>query len=418
MQRDLFNIQQLDEETIGLFYKGQQLITLEKIDSDVGDDYIGTLDVDVSQLKDTMRTLSFMASKLKPDLIELEIPDTKVFEYQPYICEQIYQTGTTDYFRAGFVPSSYDDNDVLNFSTLITEIRDKKITPQLRKDFEKFCEITELRWYSANARINNAMAQVSSFHPITLGDGKLLLFPSKRARTPMVQLRQRPFKVYQGPVNKEGRIITLQDGTSLIPISRYSEGMHKGMFHGTDILGEEAEKYNLYCGTFYYWEPESEVYLSVKKDRMFYAVNKIGAAYQLLQHKDQTSTEVVEELEQELKNSAHSYVWEVINFGIKNYRKRRPVTDADIEQLIKYSLDEPNTLPLTEDLRNPKTGEYVNEVYAVDDELDQPLCIAAKELGYDVIVLGRCAGLRRTVTEILDTRSRSDSLKSLAWTVA
>lgn len=54
-----------------------------------------------------------------------------------------------------------------------------------------------------------------------------------------------------------------------------------------------------------------------------------------------------------------------------------------------------------------KFGTYIgSEIYAELDELDHILCIHARQLGFDTILLQREPGEHRVVTVILDTRSQ------------
>jgi len=55
--------------------------------------------------------------------------------------------------------------------------------------------------------------------------------------------------------------------------------------------------------------------------------------------------------------------------------------------------------PTVKSIREITAGEH--------DYLDQPLCIAAKKVGIDTIILQREIGNRRVITEIIDMRDRS-----------
>ena len=59
-------------------------------------------------------------------------------------------------------------------------------------------------------------------------------------------------------------------------------------------------------------------------------------------------------------------------------------------------------------------GSYLG-LYAFEDKLDQPLCIAAREQGLDVVILTHMVGRFQVVTEVLDTRSREKSFASLVY---
>lgn len=46
-------------------------------------------------------------------------------------------------------------------------------------------------------------------------------------------------------------------------------------------------------------------------------------------------------------------------------------------------------------------------LYAEEDELDQPLCRMASKLCYDIVILTHMVGSHQVVTEVLDTRNNS-----------
>lgn len=148
----------------------------------------------------------------------------------------------------------------------------------------------------------------------------------------------------------------------MIPVMRYQNESGTLFFNNS-----EDQEYNNFCGTFYYFEPESEIYLL--SDNVLIARNKIHAAAILGFSED----EIVEIL---FRNSEDP---------------------LDLE-LIRSFMDG-NNVPL--------------ENYAMEDPLDQPICARAKDQNYKVIVLTEMVGTNRYVTEILDTRIRAESFKNL-----
>ncbi|CAK7995034.1 Hypothetical protein POVR1_LOCUS552 [uncultured virus] len=61
---------------------------------------------------------------------------------------------------------------------------------------------------------------------------------------------------------------------------------------------------------------------------------------------------------------------------------------------------------------------YIGEIgkmYAIEDDFDQPICKIAHAKGIDIVTLTHMVGSHQVVTEILDTRDRSDSFKSLIY---
>jgi hypothetical protein len=67
-------------------------------------------------------------------------------------------------------------------------------------------------------------------------------------------------------------------------------------------------------------------------------------------------------------------------------------------------------------LQVPIYSGMILGLYAQEDNFDQPLCILGKEIGYDIIILTRMVGAKQIVIEVLDTRSREESLQNLIFT--
>lgn len=60
----------------------------------------------------------------------------------------------------------------------------------------------------------------------------------------------------------------------------------------------------------------------------------------------------------------------------------------------------------------PPVKFYVGEqlkLRADEDDFDQPICLAGKKKDIDIIILTHIVGSRQVVTEVLDTKDRSDS---------
>ena len=55
--------------------------------------------------------------------------------------------------------------------------------------------------------------------------------------------------------------------------------------------------------------------------------------------------------------------------------------------------------------------------YAAEDELDQVIAKGLEYWGYQVVILGRMAGRYRVVSEVLDVRTREQSLSNLYWSI-
>jgi hypothetical protein len=56
---------------------------------------------------------------------------------------------------------------------------------------------------------------------------------------------------------------------------------------------------------------------------------------------------------------------------------------------------------------------FNDSLIAIEDFLDQPLCVLARELGFEVVLLTTMTGNSRIVAEVLDARSREESFDSV-----
>lgn len=165
----------------------------------------------------------------------------------------------------------------------------------------------------------------------------------------------------------------------IAPVTRYALGMSKGLYYSDDTLPVDI------CGTSYYMEPKSTTLLAYKTSLK--AFNKTNACRKL-----GVRTEAYSEIEDHI--------------------------EGDLPLDLMMTPEETGN----EDGANlPPVPHYAAEylgLYAAEDHLDQPLCIAARNAGYDIVVLENMVGSFQIVTEVLDTRSREDSFKSLVYIIA
>lgn len=183
-----------------------------------------------------------------------------------------------------------------------------------------------------------------------------------------------------------------------IPVTRYAAGMKRGLFNAE---GGEKE----YCGTFYYYEPESTTLLIYGTGHVSF--NKYRAMLEI----DANNPIIYTYYENLILNM---YTGGLIPGDLMLtpleahdiYRKKYPMEDD------YWSSDKVAILPQDKHY----AGEYLG-LYAVEDKLDQPLCIACNKKGYDIIVLTNMPGSHQTVVEVLDTRSREESFKNLIYIV-
>jgi hypothetical protein len=171
-----------------------------------------------------------------------------------------------------------------------------------------------------------------------------------------------------------------------IPVTRYAKGMSKGLYYDENEDKDSAK----FCGTFYYLEEESSTYLLVQPTRYMVAFNKTDAMMKLGEDVEDASPTILKHIKGELPQDLIM----------------TPQEAASVEG---------RHIPDTTNL--PPTPHYAGAMllYATEDEYDQPLCVAASKKGIDVIILTHMVGSFKVVSEVLDTRDRKDSFKSLVY---
>lgn len=265
---------------------------------------------------------------------------------------------------------------------------------------------------------------------------------SKRPRTNMLMFRT-PGSV---TIHKD----EIKDGYykewKVIPVTRYAKGMSKGLFY--------SEEESSFCGTFYYYEPESSTYLTY--NRMLTARNKTDAARLLAKGLGISLGGFYKKYGPEIINSAYDIDIQDTYLSDEMIEKRFYdlfYTNRDRDVLLKNYLTNNPRNKLPEDLiLSPSeliklypqifiysdrinthlserrleelaikihTKRYMGvflDLYAKEDLYDQLICRAGKDAGYDLILLTHMVGSHQVVSEILDTRDRNISFDSLIFT--
>lgn len=104
-----------------------------------------------------------------------------------------------------------------------------------------------------------------------------LLYASNRPKTDMSLFRtvfNRTVRREDIEVGAAGWSFAVIEGEIqyLIPVTRYATGMPKGLYYAEDpVEGEE------YCGTFFYYEPESTTFLSYSTRADFFNKSQCSA---------------------------------------------------------------------------------------------------------------------------------------------
>lgn len=167
-----------------------------------------------------------------------------------------------------------------------------------------------------------------------------------------------------------------------IPVTRYAEGMTRSLFYG------KAKEDCNFCGTFYYYETESTTLLAYRKS--FRAFNKVQA------YRDLGGVYTEE-----------SYVLE--EWTARKLPENLIMSRADVMNITKYQNVEGSKLQQRDYAGN------ILKLYGAEDRYDQKLCKLAKSKGYDIVILTNMVGGFQVVTEILDTRDRVESFRSLIY---
>lgn len=235
-----------------------------------------------------------------------------------------------------------------------------------------------------------------------------LLYNSFRPKTEMLMFKDVNSQVYKNvqddPENINGKILLTEENKIIkgIPVTRYSKGMSKGLYY------KESDK--KYCGTFYYFEPESTTFLKYNTYRTYR--NKYNAIYSLYEEfniKDNVKSPFMKK-SKSLDDSI------IQNYYINPYQfpKGLLMSPKQYMNITKnYYKKSINVNNLT--ARKHYVGVNLG-LYALEDIYDQEICNIAAKNNIDIIILREMIGEYQVVSEILDTRSRNISFKNLIYT--
>lgn len=205
-----------------------------------------------------------------------------------------------------------------------------------------------------------------------------------------------------------------------LPVSRYED-----LYHGKSEIKQE------FCGTFYFFEPESEMLLNMGKTLI--AGNKVDALLKLQPNIPINKSfafnaylDIVNNIYQQGyyidNNIIHNFPQDIVDkklfrqevesvFGLvtKNSRNEKDIEVVYVDNKIYNNFYE--EIRVKDDkLEEIYWGNRFTEAW---DYLDQIICQEARKQGYDTIILQREAGENRINTEILDTRRRQESYQNL-----
>lgn len=219
---------------------------------------------------------------------------------------------------------------------------------------------------------------------------ELMYKNSKRPMTDMIRFRtQFNNRIRKSDIIDGNQILLQGIRWNILPVTRYAAGMSRGLFN------EESDK--KFCGTFYYYEPESTTYLAFQT--RLHSFNKYTAALQLGIKSDPS-----------------------IGPKVKQYSDGTIRSDLMLTPNEAYNIKKPIASSWTQERVSalPQTRRYAGiylGLYASEDTFDQPLCQAGKKEGIQVITFSNMAGSHQVVSEILDTRDRMSSFESLLYVI-
>ncbi len=236
-------------------------------------------------------------------------------------------------------------------------------------------------WYYAKIEYHKSQSLITSNSlPLLLYAPEQVYNQSKRPRTDMLMFR---------PPD----LISNNDFFHKLPVTRYAAGMSRGLYYS-----DEPE--DIYCGTFYYLEPESHIFLNYKTSLTF--KNKYEAIVKLAIQFDSSNLDLIPKLYFEGKL--------VLPSDLK-------LTPFDAFSLFPdlfphYTLNTVQSLS-----QNSKyIGQFIG-LYGVEDDFDQLICRKANNLGIDIIIFTDMVGSHQKVSEILDARSRVESFSHLTYSL-
>jgi hypothetical protein len=193
---------------------------------------------------------------------------------------------------------------------------------------------------------------------------------------------------------------------SLIPVTRYAKSMSGSMYFGQD-------RPHGVCGRFYYYEPESQVNLVYRKGRVLKGFNKVDVYHKIYDDVQNLDPQLAYNLQQRYLEVISDKKGKQVELH-RNGTLRRDLLYTSREAYTFLNLNsQTGTQAVPKEGGQPGYVGKLLEMYAAEDELDQPLCKAAFLLGYDIVLLENMVGSHQVVTEVLDTRE--DSFKYLKY---
>lgn len=275
-----------------------------------------------------------------------------------------------------------------------------------------------------------------------------MMYRSGRPRTDMSIFRL-PFSLQSPGIKNSPHNGYVVEGGEFhyIPVTRYASGMSRGLYYN-DYSEDSTEEENFktdYKGTFYYHEPESTTFLAVKGDRYAVYFNKLHAYISLIDlQKDRRKilfhhgeyvftnplvyAHLIGVLPEDLKMTMAEIKgiadkkWTIPYTLFKEEMLKLPPKEwpTEVHGYLGQSetFDPLSRLDIPKDLLEDQKKYYTGhalKMYGAEDRFDQDLCHLAIKKGLDILIFTHMVGSHHVVTEVLDTRDRINSFKSLVF---
>lgn len=243
----------------------------------------------------------------------------------------------------------------LGFIEILTDIHDifKLVCEEYEQIYKTFT------WILPRESLLKKLAMQTGDHRylLTLPDFEKLIYKKSK----------RPINDMSMYLTDEKEKIDLNN-SKFIQVTRYSLSVQGTRFYGDIYQG---------CGTYYFYENESDTYLSFST--YLIEKTKYRAILKILNLHDKSSISKVQ----------------------KYYAK----LDLNGEQ--RDYIENPNIDKNTDD------KNLLEKFYAIEDDFDNILCEYARQFGYDVVILTNMVGKTQIVEEVLDTRPRDQTFRFL-----
>lgn len=295
-----------------------------------------------------------------------------------------------EFIRSGFLPHNTNfSRDYIDYANGVGLDVIKFWSPHHKLDDledHEFWFIAKMEYYAWQARTQGNGFGFILYQPN-------LLYSSMRPKTDMAMFRGPNSRTASRRNLKNGRVIIDNKVWNYIHVTRYAQGMSKGLFFGSEPPPGT-------CGTFYYSEPESNTILVYRTSKTYF--NKTVAAEKLM-------------VSVSNNDEADKYVKQLL---LDHAAGRLP---ADMKMTpLEFSKTEYWEEDGVDPASIPQVPRYVGDnlfLYAAEDVYDQGICKKARRLGYDIVILTHMIGSHQVVAEVLDTRDRADSFKSLVYLI-